>query len=149
MSGERYLIGELARAAGVTPQAIRYYERMGLLERPSRLPSGYRLYGADALGRLRFIRAAQSLGFSLREIQELIALSRAGRSPCARVRAVLREKLQVLDRRIAELRAFRRELAAAVRALEALPDQADSSPTVCSLIMTLARPRPSNHRREG
>ncbi len=149
MSGKRYLIGELARAAGVTPQTIRYYERMGLLERPSRTSSGYRLYGDDALGRLRFVRAAQSLGFSLREIRELIALSRAGRSPCARVRAVLREKFQGLNRRIAELRAFRRELAAAVRALETLPDQADSSSTVCSLILTLARPRSPNHREEG
>jgi len=148
MSGERFYIGELARAVGVTPQTIRYYEREGLLERPPRTPSGYRLYGDDALGRLRFIRAAQGLGFSLGEIRELIALSRAGRSPCARVRELFRKKLQLLDQRITELRAFRRELAAAVRALEALPDQADSSEAVCPLIMTLAR-LDHFHQRRG
>ena len=145
----RFWIGELARAAGVTPQTIRYYERAGVLERPLRTPSGYRLYGREALERLQFIRVAQSLGFSLAEIRELVALSRAGRAPCARVRALLRGKLQRLDRRIAELRAFRRELAAAVRALEALPDQADSSPAVCSLIVTLGRLRSSPNQRAG
>lgn len=139
MSDERFYIGELAQAAGVKPQTIRYYERKGLLGRPPRSRSGYRLYDEEALARLRFIRAAQSLGFSLQEIGELIALGRTGRSPCARVRALLREKLRALDRRIAELRAFRRELASEIARLEGLSDQADSSPYVCSLIMAVAR----------
>lgn len=149
MSGRTFYIGELARAVGVKPQTVRYYEREGLLGRAARTRSGYRLYDEAALLRLRFIRAAQTLGLSLAEIRELVMLSREGRSPCARVRALLREKLRALDRKIAELRAFRRELAALLAQLDAMPDQADSSPYVCSLIMTLARHRRPDHGKEG
>jgi len=149
MSDKRMLfIGELAKAVGVRPQTIRYYEREGLLRQTARTRVGYRLYDEDAVARVRFIKAAQSLGLSLREIRELIALG-AERSPCGRVRKLLREKLQALDRRIAELRAFRRELAAQIAALDQLPDQADSSPYVCSLIMTIARHHGPPQRKKG
>ncbi|GBC76547.1 HTH-type transcriptional regulator ZntR [bacterium HR08] len=149
MSGRTFYIGELARAVGVKPQTVRYYEREGLLGRAARTRSGYRLYDEEALLRLRFIRAAQALGLSLAEIRELVVLSREGRSPCARVRTLLREKLRALDQKIAELRAFRRELAARLAQLDAMPDQADSSPYVCSLIMTLARRHRPDHGKEG
>jgi len=67
-------IGRLAREAGVNLETVRYYERRGLLPRPPRSESGYRLFPEDAAGRLRFIRRAQELGFSLAEIRELLSL---------------------------------------------------------------------------
>ena len=73
-------IGKLASAAGVNTQTIRYYERSGLFPVPARTPSGYRQFGPDELRRLRFIRRAQGLGFSLTEIRELLGLLRDPRS---------------------------------------------------------------------
>ena len=67
-------IGKVAREAGVGVETIRFYEREGLLESPDRRPSGYRQYEPEAIARLRFIKQAQRLGFTLREIKELLAL---------------------------------------------------------------------------
>src|SRR5919198_614719 len=78
--------GEVARAGGVNLETIRYYERRGLLPKPPRTTSGYRTFGADAVRRLRFIKNAQDLGFSLREIKELLALRLDARTSCADVR---------------------------------------------------------------
>lgn len=77
----------LARSAGVTPSAVRYYERVGILPEPTRTPKGYRVYGPDDVERLRFVRRAQELGFSLDEIAGLLALAVAPGDPCDDVRA--------------------------------------------------------------
>lgn len=128
------LMGEVAKQAGVHRETIRYYERIGLLQKPQRRPSGYRVYSPEAVARVRFIKRAQDLGFSLDEIREIINLSRVGRSPCARVRRSLQQKLGDVDRRIAELSGFRQELADFLEQLKSVPDQADSSTQVCALI---------------
>jgi MerR family mercuric resistance operon transcriptional regulator len=128
------LMGAVAAQAGVHRETIRYYERVGLLPKPLRTRSGYRVYPPEAVARVRFIKRAQSLGFSLDEIREIINLSRAGRSPCSRVRRLLQQKLEDVDRRIAELSEFRQELADFLKELEPVPDQADSSAQVCALI---------------
>ena len=86
-------IGELARAADVGVETIRYYERRGLLTRPPRRASGYRQYPPQAVNRVRFIRRAQALGFTLREIEELLALRVDDERSCADVRALAREGL--------------------------------------------------------
>lgn len=82
-------IGRLAKQAGVNLETVRYYERRGLLPRPPRSASGYRLFPAEAARRLRFIRRAQELGFSLKEIRELLSLrvSRTTTSAVIRTRA--------------------------------------------------------------
>ncbi len=128
------LRGDVARRAGVHRETIRYYERIGLLPRPARSRSGYRLYPPEVVAHIEFIKRAQSLGFSLDEIRQIIQLSRSGRSPCARVRQLLGAKLKEIDRRIAELTEFRQELAAFLEELESVPDQVDSSAQVCALI---------------
>lgn len=95
-------IGALARDGGVGIETIRYYQRRGLLAEPARpAPGGARRYAAADLGRLRFIRAAQAAGFTLEQIGELLRLDASDDRP--RVRALAREQLAVLDRRIAEL----------------------------------------------
>jgi len=128
------LIGEVAKQAGVHRETIRYYERVGLLQKPLRRRSGYRVYSPDAVARVHFIKRAQNLGFSLDEVREIINFSKAGRSPCSRVRRTLRQKLEDVNRRIAELSEFRQELADFLEELESVPDQADSSAHVCALI---------------
>src|SRR5436309_5433385 len=82
MNEKPLLIGRLAKLSGVRPDTIRFYERSGLLPKPQRLASGYRTYDDAALKQVRFIRKAQSLGFSLDEIQRIMNLRGHGREPC-------------------------------------------------------------------
>ena len=102
-------IGALARRGGVRIDTVRYYERNGLLAPKSRLASGYRRYGAMELSRLRFIRRAQALGFTLKEIEELLKLS--NRRDVARVKGAAQQKLVDVERRIADLERVRQGLA--------------------------------------
>lgn len=103
-------IGQLAGRAAVRVGTVRYYERTGLLPRVARKASGYRRYGTDAVERLRFIRAAQSLGFTLAEIRELLSLRVQAGASCADVRARTQDKIAAIDARISELRRIRAAL---------------------------------------
>jgi Hg(II)-responsive transcriptional regulator len=107
-------IGTLAKRAGVRIDTVRYYERSGLLVPGARLPSGYRRYSEAEVARLRFIRRAQALGFSLKEVRELLTLSN-GRD-VARVRRTAQERLADVERRIAELERIRAGLATLIEA---------------------------------
>lgn len=108
------LAGEVARTLGIGVQTLHYYERERLIPPPPRTEAGYRLYTPEVVERVAFIRKAQSLGLPLDEIREVLALVAEGTSPCGRVERALAEKLAEVDRRLAELRSFRRELAALV-----------------------------------
>jgi len=107
-------VGELAERAVVGVQTLHYYERVGLLSKPNRSASNYRLYPMDALRRIQFIKKAQALGFTLEEIKEILALRGQGRTPCRCVADVGKKHLQELDARIGALQEFRRALAAVV-----------------------------------
>ena len=96
-------IGKAAAQGGVNVQTIRYYERRGLLPRPVRTPSGYRKYSEDAIRRLRFIKQAQALGFSLDEIEELLSLRMQTGATCGDVRKRARSKIVAVTRKIGEL----------------------------------------------
>ena len=100
-------IGKVAQSAGLAIDTVRYYEREGLLEKPARSAAGYRHYRPDAVARLRFIRQAKDLGFSLSEIKELLALRVAPGKSCADVRAHAEHKIADVDLRIASLRRVR------------------------------------------
>lgn len=109
MASDRSLrIGEVARAAGVNVQTVRYYERRGLLPVPRRAPSGYRLYEEETVRRLRAIKRAQALGFTLRDIKELMSIH--SRRSAGEVRAMVVGKLHEIDAGIRDLRAMRRAL---------------------------------------
>ncbi|HET9863563.1 MAG TPA: MerR family transcriptional regulator [Steroidobacteraceae bacterium] len=98
-------IGKLASRAGVSIDTVRYYERSGLLAPQARLPSGYRRYGDVQLARMRFIRRAQELGFSLRDIRELLGLSR--QRDVARVKRAAERKLAEVEERLLALQRVR------------------------------------------
>lgn len=100
---ETFAIGELARRAGVNIQTVRYYERRGLLDEPRRRESGYRVYDSSVLQRLRFIRRAQELGFTLGEIGDLLAL----RMEPSTTAGVVKERA---ERKIAEIEGKMRDL---------------------------------------
>ncbi|HSD42588.1 MAG TPA: heavy metal-responsive transcriptional regulator [Burkholderiales bacterium] len=102
-AGTLLTIGELARACGTSPDTIRYYERERLLPRPMRAPSRFRLYAPDAVARLRFVRQAKALGFSLGEIRELFALRVDRTKSCGDVRTRARAKIAEIDARIDDL----------------------------------------------
>jgi Hg(II)-responsive transcriptional regulator len=111
-------ISEVAALAGVPTATVRYYERRGLIAEASRTAAGYRQYGDEAARRLRFIKHAQELGFSLEEIQQLLELSIADPESCARVGATTKEKIQAVRQRLADLQRLERTLQELVRACE-------------------------------
>jgi DNA-binding transcriptional MerR regulator len=109
-------IGKVARQSGIGIEALRFYERSGLLTRPARSAGGYRLYDGAVIERLAFIKQAQALGFSLGEIRRIIHDAETGQSPCDEVREIVRRRLEELDERMRELRRYRKELAATLAA---------------------------------
>lgn len=108
-------IGEVAKASGVSRDALRYYERLGLLPKPGRTAAGYRTYSNGVLARLALVRNAQRFGFSLREIAGFLGVRDRGGKPCHAVRAAGERMLQAVDAQIAELRATRRQMSATLR----------------------------------
>ena len=106
----QHTIGQLARASGVSVSTVRYYERAGLLPQPDRTASNYRLYRDEAVARLRFIRRAQQLGFTLEEIKGLLELRVSRRTTCADVRSRAEAKIADIEARIRSLRQMSRAL---------------------------------------
>jgi DNA-binding transcriptional MerR regulator len=104
-------IGEVSKESGIGIDALRFYERSGLLGKPVRSESNYRLYDEGVLERLAFIKKAQTLGFSLDEIGRIIADAQSGASPCEDVREIVRRRLGELDERMREMKRYRKELA--------------------------------------
>lgn len=103
-------IGELSDRTGLTVKTIRFYESAGVLPEPQRLDSGYRDYGAEAVDRLAFVRAAQAAGLTLAQIRDILAVRDSDRSPCQHVADLLDAHERELDRRLRELRALRAQV---------------------------------------
>jgi MerR family copper efflux transcriptional regulator len=100
-------IGELAHRTGVPIDTVRYYERQGLLPPPDRQPSGYRSYRADDVTRLRFVRRAKALGFTLEEIRELLDLSGRREDDMGSLKAAAEHKLADVEAKLSELTRIR------------------------------------------
>lgn len=127
-------IGKLAKQAGVTVQTVRFYERRGLLPSPKRRESGFRLYGEDDVRRLRFIRQAKALGFSLDEIKEFLQMRKRGLCPCTDVIKLGEQHLRDVERQIADLTKFREGLSRAVRKWKKSGQQKIEADAFCTLI---------------
>ena len=103
-------IGRLAQEAGINLETVRYYERRGLLPKPPRTASGYRMFPPEAARRLRFIKRAQDLGFSLKEIRELLALRTSPRTSTQEVRKRAEVKIADIERKIKTLGSMKKTL---------------------------------------
>jgi MerR family copper efflux transcriptional regulator len=143
-NGAPLSIGAVARSAGVSVQAVRYYERIGLLPRPARASSGYRKYDGDTISRLRFVRRAAELGFTLAEIRELLALRARDGAPCKSVFARAEGKLQAIERKLVELTQLRDAVASLVRACSG-----DRAVEHCSILAALSDSTPRQPNEEG
>lgn len=104
-------VSKLAERAGTSADTVRYYERIGLMPETERSPSGYRLYGDEAVERLRFIKQAQRFGLSLDGIAELLDVRRRGLCPCGHTRRLLEEKVAELDEEMSSLGRLRADIA--------------------------------------
>jgi len=100
----RYTIGRLAREVGVPASTVRYYERSRLLRPDGRTEGNYRIYGPEALERLRFIRAAQAIGLTLEDITTLLDFRDGRTAPCREVQTLIEERLSELKKRLEQLR---------------------------------------------
>ncbi|UCE88598.1 MAG: heavy metal-responsive transcriptional regulator [Pseudomonadota bacterium] len=103
-------IGQLAKAAGVSVETVRFYERKGLLPKPRRSASGYRQYSEESVRRLRFVQRAKDVGFTLGEIGELLALRTEPNASCADVRARAATKIALIDEKLTALSRMKRAL---------------------------------------
>jgi DNA-binding transcriptional MerR regulator len=112
-------VAELAAAAGVAPDTVRYYERSGLLAAPPRTSGGYRAFPPSDVDRLRFIQGCQRLGLRLREIGELLSVRDTGECPCEPAAELLRRRIAEIDAEAARLAVLRADL---VRMVDSVPD---------------------------
>ena len=137
--GDVLRIGDLAARSGVSVDALRYYERRGLLRPAGRRAGGYREYAPEAATLVRFIKRAQALGFTLAEVEELVRLRRDAERPAAALaaREVARAKMRDIDERVRELSALRTELAELVEACEAVCTADDPPAAGCPIIDAL------------
>ncbi len=103
-------VSDIAKRTGISPDSVRYYEELGLLPSPPRSPSGYRQYGEETLPRIRFIKAAQSLGLRLSDIRELLKIQDEGGCPCGHTKTLLDQRLEQVNREIEVLTSLRDDL---------------------------------------
>lgn len=130
MSSDKLTIGHLARAAGVNVETVRYYQRVALIQEPPKPLEGYRYYPSEAIDRLKFIKRAQQLGFSLKEIAELLEL---GDGNCTDVRTRAEEKRAQIDQQISDLKNLRETLNTLIRTC-----QTDNNPAHCPIVENLS-----------
>lgn len=128
------LIGQLARLAGVKSDSVRFYERSGLLPKPSRSINGYRTYEPAAFNRLRFIKQAQALGFSLDEVRRILSLQGQGNATCRSVLAIAEATLEETEIKLKALQRFRDSLATNVKRWRKLPARRKCAAEFCDLI---------------
>ncbi len=115
---ETLTIGRAAKEAAVGVETIRFYEREGLIENPPRRPSGYRTYPLETVARIRFIRTAKGLGFSLKEIRDLLSMRVDPIGSCREVKAMAESKIADVEERIRALQTIRLSLERLVTACE-------------------------------
>ncbi|HEY0050601.1 MAG TPA: heavy metal-responsive transcriptional regulator [Pyrinomonadaceae bacterium] len=145
-SGKQLKIGEVSRRSGIGIEALRFYEKSGLLDRPGRTYSGYRLYDESVLERLAFIKQAQVLGFTLDEIKQIITHKQEGESPCAEVREIVRVRLKELNERIEQMIQYRDDLTAALAEWD---ETREADGHVCGLIEGAHIEHEISHKKVG
>ncbi|MDD3762945.1 MAG: MerR family transcriptional regulator [Pseudomonadota bacterium] len=133
-----HTVSALAERTGLSAHAIRLYLRRGLLRASRRSSAGYQLFDDDDAQRLRFIRVAQSLGFTLNEIGEIIDHGRRRESPCPMVRTTIQARLDEARRELDALQAMRKRMQQSVEVWNTLPDAVPTGNDICHLITAIA-----------
>jgi MerR family transcriptional regulator, mercuric resistance operon regulatory protein len=138
---DTFKIGYVAKKTGLSIDAIRFYEKQGLLQSPSRSEGGFRLFQDKDIANLRLIRSSQSLGFSLDEIRDLLSICNGISSPCAEVMRLLEQKLVAIREKIAELNSLEDEVATALRECKQALRRANSEDQTSCPVLDANRPR--------
>ena len=127
---KRFFIGDIAKKFGLNPRTIRYYEAIGILPKPIRSESGYRVYSEETIERLEFILKAKTLGLKLDEIREILLLHEKGEVPCECTKEFIRNKVSEIDEKITSLT----ELKTKLQKLLKLKKQKEFSMSICPII---------------
>jgi MerR family mercuric resistance operon transcriptional regulator len=144
--GYVYQIGQLAQRTGLSADAIRFYEKAGLLPRPARSSGGYRLYGEHEIADLEFIQKAQQLGFSLNEIREFSSIQRRPDLACAHVRDLIAQKLTVVRGKIGQLRVLETSLADALKQCSKALQKRARNQSCCPVLQGIAMAKSERER---
>lgn len=145
---QRLYIGKIAKEVGLNPRTIRYYENLGLLPPALRSESRYRLYGPQMVELLQFIKKAKTLGFTLTEIREIIALRQRGDLPCPHVHALLTERVESLSHQIKDLTLLRDELKGLAKESATIPRRAQPTLVCPHIERAQIQPLPFPSRRQ-
>jgi DNA-binding transcriptional MerR regulator len=129
-------IGEIAKRFDLNPRTIRYYEAIGVMPRPRRTESGYRIYSGEAAEILEFILKAKTIGFTLNEIKEILFLHEQGKTPCPHTRELVAKKIREIDRKISDLAELRTKLAG----LRRLKKSSSAGAAICPIIAAPSNP---------
>ncbi len=133
-------IGDVAKQSGMTVEAVRFYERQGLLPRPPRTEAGYRVYTDTDLRRLQIIRQAKRLGFSLQEIARILRLRERGHCPCPEVIDTLEHHLRQTEDQLQRLQSFRDEIAGTLKQWKRNGTREVPGEVICGLIERTIKP---------
>jgi len=127
-------VTQLARQAGVTVDTVRHYARIGLLQSERNPRNGYRLFDREDIQRLRFIRQAQGLGFTLTNIGQILDDARRGISPCPQVRKIIAWRIEENREKLRQLNALQQRMEHALKKWQDMPDYAPGDGSICALI---------------
>lgn len=133
-------VSEVARQTGVSAHTVRYYVREGLLVPNKQADNSYSLFSPKEVSRLRFIRTAKMLGFTLTEIRQILENAQLGESPCADVREIIQQHILENRRRIEELQQLQQRMERAVVKWQAMPDSTPDGHSICHLIESMSEP---------
>lgn len=130
-------VTELARKSGISPDTVRYYSKIGMLNPTRNVDNGYQVYGNSDFRRIRFIRAAKGLGYTLSDIRAIFSDADQGESPCPRVRALIERHIKETEARLEELTLLHTKMQQALEVWECMEDSEPTGNSVCALIETL------------
>lgn len=146
MSRKTMTVSELATQAQVVPEVVRYYSKIGLLKPRKNRSNGYKLYDAADVAKVRFIRKAKHLGYTLKEIDEIISHSRNGKSACPLVRQIIENRIEENRRRLDEMLALHTRMESAVRQWRRMPDGMPDGHSICVLIESFMPDTDTDHK---
>lgn len=134
MNSKKFTVIDLARLTNVEPHVIRYYTRIGLLTPSRNQSNGYKVYSKNDVMKVHFTRKAQSLGYSLKEIEMILDHAHQGHSPCPLVREMIVKRLKETQEKINELEVLQSRMEKAVKDWDAIPNKVPDGETICHLI---------------